>query len=222
MKGSVMHLFTARNIASTVTLALVGLAGCATPDVSVKNPLVAGGTVAPATIKKPHSWAESHNGLPPGSMTDEATLDNLDDKQVCVTVLLHELAAIDLNAARITFKSNNGQNVAPTVAAEPPVFQTYQGLVPHQTQTGTREECSYRNGRSVCETRPIYSTTMIPGPVNVYATKGRLCAANDKLVNKETQKVSVVLDLPTSAPGGGFMGLGGGSKDIAFHWGFAK
>lgn len=196
--------------------------GCATPEVTVKNPLASGGALAPSRIAKPHSWAESSSGLPPGSMTDEAVLDTLDAQQLCVTVTLHELAAIDLNAAKLNFELSPGPTVIPTIAAEPPVVQNYNGLMAVRTQTGSREECTYRNGQSICDTRPIYSTTMVPGPVQVFATRGRLCVANNKLVTAETRKVTLNVSLPTFTPGGGFMGMGGGSKDIDFTWGFDK
>ena len=65
--------------------------GCATPEVTVKNPLASGGALAPSRIAKPHSWAESSSGLPPGSMTDEAVLDTLDAQQLCVTVTLQDV-----------------------------------------------------------------------------------------------------------------------------------
>lgn len=205
-------------------LVIAGLSGvgfgCATPEVMIKNPIVTGAALAPTRIAKPHNYAESANGLPPGSMTDEAILDALDAQQVCVTVTLHELAAIDLNTAKINFASSPGPTVPPSITAEPPIAQTYNGLVPHRVQTGTREECSYRNGQSVCETRPIYSTTMVPGPVQVFATRGRLCAPNEKLVTDQTKKVTLNVSLPTHTPGGGMWGFGGGSKDIDFTWGF--
>ncbi len=196
--------------------------GCATPEASIRNPLITGGALTPSRIAKSHSWAESNHGLPPGSMTDEAVLDGLDAQQVCATVTLHELAPIDLNSARINFEISPGPTVVPTAAAEQPVVQTYNGLVAHRTQTGSREECTYRNGQSICETRPIYSTTMVPGPVQVFATRGRLCVPNSKLVTAETRKITLNVSLPTAAPGSGFMGMGGGSKDIDFTWGLEK
>src|SRR5262249_3802939 len=91
------------------------------------------------------------------------------------------------------------------------------GLVAHRTQTGTREECTYSNGRSVCQTQPVYSTTMVPGPVEVYTTRGRLCAPNGKLVTAQTQKVSLSISIPTNRPGG-FMRLGRATNDIVFVW----
>jgi hypothetical protein len=199
--------------------------GCGSPDLQIRNPMVAG-AVPQNRIVKPHNWTESHRGLPPGSMQDEAILDKLDPQQVCVNISLHELSAIDLTTAKISLSSNNGPVVQPAVQAEPPVSQTYNGLVAHQQQTGTREECRYANGQSVCETHPVYQTTMVAGPVDVFMTRGRLCAPNDKLVTADTQKLTLDISLPTSRPGGvaTIMGIpiGGSSKDSGFVWGFTK
>ncbi len=223
LSRSAHRLVAGCGIASLLYLGLAGAQlGCATPEASIKNPLVTGGALSPSRIAKPHSWAESNSGLPPGSMTDEGVLDAIDAQQVCATVTLHELAPIDLNSARINFEASPGPTVVPAVAAEQPVVQTFNGLVAQRTQTGTREECTYRNGQSVCDTRPIYTTTMVPGPVQVFATRGRLCAPNNKLVTTETRKITLNISLPTAAPGSGFMGMGGGSKDIDFTWGLEK
>lgn len=219
----VHRIVAGSSISGLLYLGFIGAPfGCATPEVTLRNPLIGGGALVPSRIAKTHGWAESNSGLPPGSMTDQAVLDAVDVQQVCATVTLHELMPIDLNAARINFEASPGPTVVPTVAAEQPVVQTFNGLVAQRTQTGTREECTYRNGQSVCDTRPIYSTTMVPGPVQVFATRGRLCVPNNKVVTVDTRKVTLNISIPTAAPGSGFMGIGSGSKDIDFTWGLEK
>ncbi len=193
-------------------------AGCAGPDLTMPNPIVAG-HVPQNVVVKTHGFAESRSGLPVGSMSDQAVIEALDKSQVCVSVALHELAAIDLTSAEIKFESSTGSTLQPQLNAEPPSQQTYQGLVPHTEQTGTRQVCRYDNGQTICETQPIMSTTMIPGPVDVYATKGRLCAQNANLVTPATKDLALKISTPTAAPGG-FMGLSHGSKSVTFRWAF--
>jgi hypothetical protein len=196
------------------------IAGCAGPDLTMPNPIVSG-NLATNHIVKDHGFAESHNGLPVGSMSDEATIEALDKSQICVTVSLHELAALDLTQAEVKLESSTGELHQPQLNAEPPTQQTYQGLVPHTEQTGTRLECQSNasTGTTTCQTRPVYTTTMIPGPVNVFNTKGRVCAPNQGLVTPATKDLALKISTPTAAPGG-FMGMGHGSKKVAFRWAF--
>lgn len=192
--------------------------GCAGPDMTMRNPIVAG-SLEQNHIVKMHGYAESRSGLPAGVMSDEAVIDTATKQQVCVNVSLHELAAIDLTTAEIKFTSGTGSLLQPQLNAEQPTSQTYQGLVAHTEQTGTRLVCNYTNGQSVCETQPVYSTSMIPGPVDVYNTKGRLCAPNQNLITPATQDMSLKISTPTAAPGG-FMGMGHASKSVTFRWAF--
>jgi hypothetical protein len=193
-------------------------AGCAGPDLTMANPIVAG-HVPQNVVVKEHGFAESHNGLPVGSMADQAVIEAADKQQVCVTVSLHELAAIDLTTAEIKLTSNTGTLLQPQLNADPPSQQTYQGLVAHTEQTGTRQVCRYDNGQTVCETQPIMSTTMVPGPVDVFNTKGRVCAQNQNLVTPTTTELALKISTPTAAAGG-FMGMGRGSKNVTFRWAF--
>ena len=164
--------------------------GCAGPDMTMRNPILAN-ALDQNHIVKMHGYAESQSGLPAGSMSDEAVIDTLDKSQICVNVSLHELAALDLTQGEVKIESDTGEQLQPALNAEPPTSQTYQGLVPHTEQTGTRLVCNYQNGQSVCETQPVYSTTMIPGPVDVFNTKGRLCAQNNGIVTPATKKMAL-------------------------------
>lgn len=202
-----------------IILPLLAVA-CAGPDITIPNPIIAG-SVAQNHIVKDHGFAESRSGLPVGSMSDEATIEALDKSQVCVEVSLHELAALDLTQAEIKLESSTGSSLQPQLNAQPPTQQTYQGLVPHTEQTGTRLECRSdpNTGATTCQTQPVYQTTMIPGPVDVFNTRGRLCAPNQNLVTPETKQLALKITTPTAAPGG-FMGLGHGHKSVAFRWAF--
>jgi len=211
----IVHRFVC--VSSLAAVAVTSI-GCAGPDLTLPNPIVAG-HVPTNVVVKPHGFAESRSGLPVGSMADQAVIEALDKQQVCVSVSLHELAAIDLTTAEIKFTSSTGSLLQPQLNAEAPSQQTYQGLIPHTEQTGTRQVCRYDNGQTICETQPIMSTTMIPGPVDVYNTKGRVCAQNQNLVTPETKELALKISTPTAAPGG-FMGLSHGSKSVTFRWAF--
>jgi hypothetical protein len=204
----------------TLSIFAVAVAGCAGPDITMPNPVVTG-SVPTNHIVKEHGYAESSNGLPVGSMSDEATIEALDKTQICVTVSLHELAALDLTQAEVKFESSTGSLLQPQLNAEAPTQQTYQGLVPHTEQTGTRLECQSNasTGTTSCQTVPIYSTTMIPGPVDVFNTRGKVCAPNQNLVTPATKDLALKISTPTSARGG-FLGTGHKNKNIAFRWAF--
>ena len=197
---------------------LAAVVGCAGPDLTIPNPIVSG-NLPQNHIVKAHGFAESQNGLPVGSMSDEATIESLDKSQICVTVSLHELAALDLTQAEVKLESSTGELAQPQLNAEPPTQQTYQGLVPHTEQTGTKLVCQSNasTGTTTCQTQPVYTTTMIPGPVDVFNTKGRLCAPNQNLVTGQTKEMALKISTPTAARGA----WGGqAKKNVTFRWAF--
>jgi len=125
----------------SLAAAAVAIAGCAGPDMTMRNPILAG-ALDQNHIVKSHGYAESQNGLPPNSMSDEAVIDTLDKSQVCVNVSMHELAAHDMTQAEVKLTTDTGSLLQPQLNAEPPTSQTYQGLVPHTERTGTRVVCN--------------------------------------------------------------------------------
>ena len=149
-------------------------------------------------------------------MSDDAVLDSADKDQICVTVSLHELGAIDLAAAEVKLTTSTASVLQPTLTPEQPSSTTYPGLVPHTEQTGFRSVCQ-SNG--VCNITPVYSTTMIPGPVTVYATRGRFCSPNQGLVTPLTTDMELRVATQV-APHPGLMGHG--EKKAVFRWAFAK
>jgi len=197
--------------------ALAAVTGCAGPDMTMRNPIVAG-ALDQNHIVKTHGYAESQSGLPAGSMNDEAVIDTLDKNQICVNVSLHELSALDLTQGEVKIESDTGSALQPALNAEPPTQQTFTGLVPHTEQTGTRLVCNYNNGQSVCETQPVYSTTMVPGPVDVFNTRGRLCAPNQNIVVPSTTKMSLKITTPVAARSK--WGFGHANKSVTFRWAF--
>ncbi len=196
-------------------------AGCAhEPDVRIRNPLTAR-AVDPHRIVHPHDWAEQHHGLPPGSMNDEVLMASADPNQICFGLALHELAAIDLSGvdARLTVP-NMSPLETPTVQAEPPTYQTFQGLVPETRPTGSETFCANYDRYNNCirwQTRPTYTTVMVPGPVNVYLTRGMLCFPNGGLLTEATPQITLDLKVPITGQVGLF---GRPNKRQIFGWAF--
>ncbi len=210
---------TAHRLLAAAAVSTIGFAnmGCGGPDLTMPNPIVSG-SVPQNHVVKDHGFAESRSGLPVGSMSDEATVEALDAQQVCVNVSLHELSAIDLTNAEVKFTSSTGSLLQPKLSAEPPSKHTYQGLVAHTQQTGTRVVCTGTDTQTTCHSEPIYATTMVPGPVDVFNTKGKVCAPNQNLVTAATKDMSLKISTPTAAPG--LMGMGHGAKSTTFKWAF--
>ncbi len=204
-------------LAALAPVAALFLAGCAGPDLVLPNPMVAG-AVPQNMVVKQHGFSESHRGLPVGSMSDKAVINEVSAAQVCVTVNLHELSAIDVTTGSVKLSSDTATAAVPAITPEPPTHQTFQGLNPVTVKTGTRLVCRDSGGQTVCETQPITQTTMVPGPVDVFATGGRICAPNQGLVTPQTKKLSLDISIPTTAPG--VMGYGHGSKGDVFRWEF--
>src|SRR4051794_29484514 len=93
-----------------VTAALAAsTAACAKPDITIPNPVVSG-SVVPNHILKESGWAERSNGLPPGTLGDEATLLNLDKSRACFDVKLKVLgeATFDFRRASAALSSEKG------------------------------------------------------------------------------------------------------------------
>lgn len=211
---------------SFVLAASAALAGCAhEPDVEIQNPL-ASHAVQQNQITKPHAYAEQTRGLPPGSMTDQASLLSLDPAQICFGVSLHELDPIDLRTVEARMISPKLDPIDQAeVAADPPSYQTYDGLVPERRETGSETVCSSRDSDGVCQswqTRPTYSTVYVRGPVNVYQTRGRVCFQNHGFATSATEQIGLELRLRRQGATFATVGMwgGGATKKVLFVWGF--
>ena len=206
-----------RLIIAALIAAAAATTGCAGPDLVMANP-VTSGTVPQNHVVKKHGYAESQNGLPPGSMSDEAIIEQADKTQICTKVVLKELSAIDLSAAEIKVTTSSGALLQPTLTAEPPTSHSFEGLVPHREQTGTHTTCKGEGDSVVCNTEPVYTTSMIRGQVDVFESRGRLCAANKGLLTTDTKDLTLKISTPTARPGA--WGVGHGSKSVTFRWAF--
>jgi hypothetical protein len=201
-----------RNLLLVVAFASVG---CVTPDIMIQNPLTAQ-AVAPNRIVKPHGYIENQLALPPGVMSDEATLLSVDPQRICVGVRLHELQAIDLSQVALKLET---PKLAPIesgeVFPEQPTQTLYEGLVPQRRQVGMQRVCTaYIGGYCVAwGFRPIYARFYVRGQVPVFETRGRLCFPNGGLATAATEWLSLELRLPKSEGWGG-------TKRVRFVWGF--
>jgi hypothetical protein len=203
------------------TLWLLPLAfavGCASPDIMIHNPITVR-AVDSNRIVRPHDYIERQRGLPPGSVADEASMTSADGERVCFAITMHELAPIDLRAAEASLRAPKADSVNEAqVWADPPTFQTYDGLIPERQQVGTETVCSYRDQYGNCQswrTQPLYATVYIRGPVNVYQTRGSLCFPNRNVFTAITEMLTLEVKVRRQ-------GLMAGSKGLAFHWGFSK
>jgi hypothetical protein len=223
--------------ALVVSLFASSLIGCAhSSDIEIGNPLVIG-SVERNQIVKPHEYTENQRGLPRGSMDDQAAIVSADGTAVCIDLTMHELDPIDFREADFKLTAKDAEAIdAPRVESGPARTATYDGLVEHRELTGHETYCADRNGEGVCtswQTRPTYATKMVPGPVQVYEARGRLCFDNSKSVlSASTPQLALEVKMrrrlssgAAATPAANIMSFGlagvGSKKAVVFRWGFA-
>ncbi len=191
-----------RSILTVLSLVTsLGVIGCVhSTDVEIGNPLHSG-KVDEHRITRPHSYAEQAHGLPPGSLTDEARLTAMNEAKVCFAFTMHELVPVDGAQIKATLAgAKKGMLERPEVTATPTTMRTYNGLVPLRRQVGHETVCTRRDQYNVCqgwETRPTYTTDMVPGPVNVHELKGNLCFPNRGELDEQTAYLKLAVKVPT-------------------------
>lgn len=206
------------------SLALLFAAGCVGhADVMVAHPLTSGGLMGSVEIEKPESMVESQHGLPMGSLTQRATLVDLDGESACFKVQLHGLRPdlVDVRQLKVELSDEPGNHKmegATVISGGRATPTEYDGLVPHREMTGHETYCTHRDARTnYCEgwaTRPTYSTTMVPGMVTVYESSSKICFSHDGLINPRSERVVLDLFKLTMA---GWMPMKTG---VSFRWGF--
>jgi hypothetical protein len=213
--------------ARLLVFAALAAGGCIhASDVEMHNPILTH-AVDPNRILKEHGYAEQARGLPAGALADEAILTNADPGQVCFALTLHELAQIDLRETVATLEAPKKDAVdQPRIWAEPASFQTYDGLIPEQRETGVQTVCTAHAADGTCttwSTTPVYATVYIRGPVNVWQVRGKLCF-NNQVLTSATEQVSLDLRMTrqgdVASVGLGWGAMGGATKRIVFRWGF--
>ncbi len=203
------------------------MVGCAeTVDVTIRNPLMARGVDHNSVIRV-HEYDEHRNGLPDGAMDDVAKLVAMDHQKICFAITLHELDPIDIRLSKFKLTAPYaGPNEKVELTAEPPTIASYQGLVPHQRETGAVENrCTQRADNDDCvhwEKKPAVETIYQPGEVVVYQTSGQACFKNEGWADTHTDAIS--LELKTHRPSADesdSLVRVGNNKQAVFKWAFS-
>lgn len=187
-----------------VLAAAVALVGCTrTVSVQIRNPAQAG-VLEPNRVVHSYARIEQNRGLPPGTLNEEASLVSYEPRGACFDVLLNnledraELSA--LTSYQIVVTADGEPLPPPDVMPGQSMATVHDGLVPETEQTGTSTECVRRHHETqACEqwdTRPVYSTFMVPGPVTVVTGGGKLCVPNDGRLSPYTEEVAVEFRTP--------------------------
>ena len=194
-----------------VTFALAGLSGCFSPDAVIRHPLQ--GPLQQNQITKQHGFAEHSHGLPPGALSDSASITEMTTTRTCFGAQLNELDPIDLSTAQSLLKiSDGGELEFPQMWIDPPRSVTHQGVVPETYYAGTQTYCSYygRYGCLAWATRPRYLTRMVPGPVTVHTSSGQMCFPTTGRITPKTRYVTLQLKVAR---------LGTiSTKELSFTW----
>ncbi len=205
-----------------VLLALGGAAvlGACTPTAMVRihNPAQIG-HVEPNRVQLTYARAESYSGLPPGTLSDEASLVSYQPSGACFDVTLRnegdEAPMASLSSYEVTAEADDHPLGAPAVTATASTSAQYQGQVPHQEQTGTQTTCAVTDSNTgVCQrwdTQPVYATVMVPGVITVVTGGGQVCFPNTGALSPRTQELDLAFDQP---------GAGLGARRFKFQWQF--
>jgi hypothetical protein len=185
-------------IAWAVPLAAL-TAGCMHRAVvaAIPHPMTTGQLDA-TMIQHEYPSVESGRGLPPGALSDSASITRMDAEAICFDVHLRQ---IDEGNGEIWTVLDNwsigvlSDDVAigdGTAQTDDQVAQVYQGLNPVEVQTGQQRVCTQTNAQGRCtrsQTQPITETQMLPGPVTVVTGGGTICFPNQGRVTPATQRL---------------------------------
>lgn len=218
--------------ASVALTALLLTSGCVAVDTTIRNPVTSGGAIDANQIEKRHGYAERARGLPPGTLSDLATLTRV-GADLCFEAVLHELDPIDMSSVRARLEADGQPTLDQAqLWPTPPRVSDVPGLVPQRVPTGIISTyCSARDYVGNCmawSSQPTYATLMEPGTVQIYETHARMCFPNRGYVTQKTRWVKLELTVPrpaktfeTSYVGFGWV-WGAGDKRTSFVWGLAS
>jgi len=140
---------------------------------------------------------EAYHAIPSGSLTDEASMLSYAPDGACFGVTLRSLDSnwTDVSSFDISLEADGQPLPEPTFDPQQPTAQSFNGLVPEQRQTGTETVCTYTDARTqICgrwETRPVYTTVMVPGILTVTTGGGRLCFGNNGAITPSTNLLAL-------------------------------
>jgi len=190
-------------LALVLALAAFSSVGCTrTSTIRIRNPAQIG-HVEPNRVPIEYARSESLYALPPGSLTDEASLQSFEPRGACFAVTLRnfgeEAASSTLAGYSIRLTGPNDLEIETPAYVQPTetTVAQFQGQVPEQHQTGTTTQCVDNDPNTgACrrwDTQPVYDTVWVPGVVQVVTGGGTVCFANNGQLTPRTQGLSLDL-----------------------------
>ena len=201
-------------LVSSLALGLAStlLGGCfrhAEVITTIANPFVAGG-VMPNEVQHLYASTEQQRQLPPGSMTDLATLTQMDAAAACFSVQLRALDEgggqtwTDLRNWEVSLLVDNVEMVDPAIELHPPEHNQYNGVSLHDVVVGQRQVCLDGNGverapqtvtqENPCgrwETRNITESRWMPAVLTVTTASANVCFQNQGHLTASTAAVTL-------------------------------
>ena len=197
---------------------------CMHADVQLDSRLL-NGAAAHRTLLHPHTEFEERYELPPGSLTEEATLDSADEGQLCFAVMLRSFSVVDLRTTEISLSADGDMlPVSARVVAERPSTRTYQGLVYKRKKTGERLECvgGHRDDGACREygTVAAYSDRAETGEIAIHESRGRVCFPGQTATPAKQLALRVRISLDDGERASRYAAMpGGASRKQVFRWG---
>lgn len=194
-----------------LTLALLSI-GCFrhTEVVTTINNPFRTGIVDSNRVSVEYASTERNHRIPPGSLSDAASLVQLDQNTACFDVTLHARESdnggsqtwTDYGTWGVSLLVNEFELVQPSIQMQQPTQQAYQGRVRQEVVVGERTVCVDRRGRertnvtqtNPCrrwETRPITDTQWVPGVVRITTGQGRICFQNQGQITAQTTQITL-------------------------------
>ena len=190
-------------IATTVAALALALGACSsTHYVTIRHPLHVG-QVDPNSVPFDARREERPRGLPPGTLTDEASLTEVTPERICVQTSLWQLDEVDpgrgqyenYNIALLN-DQDGVENNAAQVQPGPPQTQAYQGHIARRVPAGWRRRCVARRNRVCVRYRRerVYRTVHVPHVWQVSNFPANICFPNGGFVTPSTTRVALEVD----------------------------
>ena len=159
---------------------------------------------------------EQARGLPPGSLTDSASLTEVTPERICLHTNLWALDEVQpdrgvyQNYSIALLNDEEGvENDQAQVMMEQPMTQQYNGFIERREQVGTRTVCAQYRNRSCVRYRqePVFRTVRYPHVWQVSNYPANICFPNGGFVTPSTTRVALEVD-------------GHGPGRMVFEWQF--
>jgi len=193
-------------------LASMMLGGCfrhAEVITTISNPFVAGG-VMPNEVQHLYASTEQQRQLPAGSMTDLASLTQMDASAACFNVQLRALDEgggqtwTDLRNWDVSLLVDNLEMVDPAIELSAPQHSQYNGVSLQDVVVGQRQVCLDANGverapqtvtpENPCgrwERRNITESRWMPAVLTVTTASASVCFQNQGHLTASTAAITL-------------------------------